>query len=74
MSRPQLFQQAEPNVVALVTVVTFLAQDYNLVIARQATLETEIRQVLAPGEEDKGFVDPTEGIWFGGANKTKKAG
>jgi hypothetical protein len=72
MSRSQIFQHAEPNIAAMVTIVTFLAQDYNLVIARQATLETEIRQVLAPREEHKIFVDPDEGIWFGGANKSSK--
>jgi hypothetical protein len=72
MSRPQLFQQAEPNIATMVTIVTFLGQDYELVIAWQAALETEIRQVLALGEEHKVFVDPEERIWFGIANKSKQ--
>jgi hypothetical protein len=50
MSRPQLFQLAEPNLSAVVTIVTFQAQDQELAIARQPSLEAEIRQVIAPGE------------------------
>jgi hypothetical protein len=71
MSRAQLFQQAEPNLSAVVTIVTFQAQDHDLVMSRQNTLESEIRQVLANGEVEKIFVDDEEGIWFGGANKSK---
>jgi len=50
MSCLQLFQQAEPNHCAMVTVVTFQAQDRDLVLTRQATLEDEICQVIADGE------------------------
>jgi len=71
MSRPQLFQQAEPNHGAMVTIVTFQAQDRDLVLAHQATLEDEIRQVIAEGESEKVFVDDNEGVWFGGVNKQK---
>jgi hypothetical protein len=42
-----------------------------LVIARQATLETEIRNVITEGEEDKIFIRTAEGIWFGGVNKNR---
>jgi len=54
------------------TIITFLSQDYNLVMAHQETLEAEIRQVLADGEENKVFVDPEEWIWFGGVKKSKQ--
>jgi hypothetical protein len=64
MSRPQLFQQAEPNHEAMVTIVTFQAQDRELFLAR-------IRQVIAEGESEKVFIDDNEGIWFGGVNKQK---
>ena len=62
MSRPQLVQQVEPNFGAVVTIATYQAKDHEFVIARQSSLESEIRQVLANGEEDKFFVDPSEGI------------
>jgi hypothetical protein len=62
----------EPNIAAMDTIITFLSQDYNLVMAHQETLEAEIRQVLADGEENKVFVDPEEWIWFGGVKKSKQ--
>jgi hypothetical protein len=71
MSHPQLFQHVEPNIFGVVMMVTFQKQDLPLVIARQNTLEMEIRQIIADGEEDKIFVDNEEGIWFGGVSKTK---
>jgi len=71
MSRPQLFQQAEPNPAAVVTIVTFQAQDREMVMARQATLEEEIRNVIADGKENKVFLNETDGIWFSGVNKNK---
>lgn len=55
MSRPQLFQQAEPNHGTTVTIVTFQAIDKEYVLAHQASLEEEIRSVLAPGQEGKIF-------------------
>jgi len=72
MSRPQLFQQAEPNHGATVTIVTFQASDKDLVIACQDTLEEELRNVIAPGQENKLFLNEFDGIWFGGVNKNKK--
>jgi hypothetical protein len=42
MSRPQLFQQADPNLSVVVTIVTSQAQDHELVMARQASLEADI--------------------------------
>jgi hypothetical protein len=72
MSRPQLFQQAEPNHGATVTIVTFQASDKDFVMALQETLEEEICNVLAPDQEQKIFLNEFDGIWFGGVNKTKK--
>jgi hypothetical protein len=71
MSRPQLFQQVEPNNGATVTIVTFQNQDKEFVIARQETLEEEIRNVIAPGQELQVFVNDIKGIWFGGVNKNR---
>jgi hypothetical protein len=62
MSHPQLFQQVEPIVGMVVTIVTYQADDHDLVIVRQSSLEAEIRQVLGDGEEDKFFSDSSEGI------------
>jgi hypothetical protein len=66
MSSPQLFQQAEHNLSAVVTIVTFQPQDRELVMARQSLLEAEIHQVIATGEESNVFLDDIKGIWFGG--------
>jgi hypothetical protein len=71
MSRPQLFMQVEPNITGIVTMVTFQKADSALVTARQKILESEIRQVIANGEEDNVFVCNEDGIWFGGVNKTR---
>jgi len=43
MSRPLLFQNAEPNSSNLVTIVSYQKKDHNLVIACQVTLEQELR-------------------------------
>jgi hypothetical protein len=72
ISRPQLFQQAEPNHGAMVTIVTFQASEKDIVIARQDTLEEELRNVIAPGQENKLFLNEFDGIWIGGVNKNKK--
>jgi hypothetical protein len=71
MSRPQLFQQVEPNHGATVTIVTFQDRDKELVLARQETLDEEIRSVIAPGQESQVFINDLDGIWFGGVNKSK---
>jgi hypothetical protein len=71
MSRPQLFMQVEPNITGVVTMVTFQKIDSTHVIARQKSLESEIRQVIADGEEDKVFICDEDGLWYGGVNKTK---
>jgi hypothetical protein len=62
MSRPQLFQHVEPNISGVVTMVIFQKQDLPLVLARQNSLEMEIRQIIADGEDDKVFIDIAEGI------------
>jgi hypothetical protein len=71
MTRPQLFMQVEPNITGSVTMVTFQKVDLALVIARQKTLESEIRQVIADGEEDNVFICNEDGIWYDGVNKRK---
>jgi hypothetical protein len=35
------------------------------VVAGQATLESEIHQAIADGEEENLFSDPDQGLWFG---------
>lgn len=71
MFRPQLFQQAEPNHGAMVTIVTFQASDRELVMARQSTLEEEICTVIASDQGNIIFTNDSEGIWFGGVFNTK---
>jgi hypothetical protein len=51
--------------------VSYQKQDHELVIARQATLETELHNIIAPGEEANLFLNPDDGIWFGGVKKNK---
>jgi hypothetical protein len=67
MSRPQLFQQAEPNNGTTVT----KDQDKELVLAHQETLEEEIRNVIAPGQESQVFLNDIVGIWFVSVNKNR---
>ncbi len=71
MTCPQLFQQAETNIAAVTTIVTFQAQDWVYVLAHWVTLEAEIHQVIVEGKETKVFTDDVEGIWFGSANNSK---
>jgi hypothetical protein len=71
MSRPQIFQQVKPNFGAIVTIITYQAEDHDKVIACQSTLESKIRQVLASDQDEVIFTDPIEGIWFGSLNKVK---
>jgi hypothetical protein len=40
-------------------------------MARQTTLEKELRSVLVLGEETKIFINPDDGIWFGGIMRHK---
>jgi len=70
MSCPQLFQQAEPNSGAQVTIVSFQDQDRE-VITRQSTLTDEIRQVLADNQVHNVFLSEADGIWFGSVTKSK---
>jgi hypothetical protein len=46
-------------------------EDSNLVMACQASHESEIRHILAENEEEKLFVDPAKGMWFCGITKSK---
>jgi hypothetical protein len=45
--------------------------DRDYVLARKNTLEAELRQVVNPADENKIFVDPQEGIWFGNVHQSK---
>jgi hypothetical protein len=71
MSRPQLFQLAEPNISGVTTIVTFQFTDKPYIESRKSTLETEIRKIIEPGEENKVFLDNKDGLWFGGVRKNK---
>jgi len=71
MSRPLLFQNAEPNISNEVTMVTFQKEDHHHIIARQATIKEELCRIIAEGEEEKLFIDPAVGIWFGGVHRNK---
>jgi len=71
MSRPQLFQQVEPNFGAVVTIVTYQAVDHDVVISQQSSLESEPRHIIANDEDENLFIHSIEGIWFGGVKKSK---
>jgi hypothetical protein len=71
MTRPQLFQTVEPNAASIITLVTYQAEDSELVAVRQSLLKSELRQIIADNEEDKLFTNPEEGIWFGTVTKSK---
>jgi hypothetical protein len=66
MSRNRLFQLADPNAGQTCTIVTFQKNDRLFIDQRKASIEQELRSVLAQGEASKLFTDEVEGIWFGG--------
>ncbi len=66
MSRNRLFQIVDPNAGQTCTIVTFQKADRLFIEQCNLTLEKELRNVLAPGESSKLFIEDTEGIWFGG--------
>jgi hypothetical protein len=41
------------------------------VLARQYSIERELRNIIATGEETKLFLNNKDGIWFSGVNKKK---
>jgi hypothetical protein len=69
MSLPVLFQHVEPNFSNTITMVVFQKVDHSFIIARQSSLESEICSLLAMDEEPKVFLNPQDGIWFGGIHK-----
>jgi hypothetical protein len=71
MSQSQLFQFIEPNTSGMVTLATYQSKDKLLVEARQQSLESKLRQVIAPDKAGKLFKNEIEGLWFGGAAKQK---
>jgi hypothetical protein len=72
MTSTQLYRHAEPNSTNIITMVVYNKQDHELVMARQTTLERELQSVLEIGEENKLFINPLEGIWFGGTISHKE--
>jgi hypothetical protein len=66
MSRNYLFQVVDLNAGQTCTIVSFQKGDRSYVENRKATLEKELRSVLAPGESENVFLNDDEGIWFGG--------
>ena len=71
MSHPLLFQHFQPNSSKSIHVAVFQKMDRDYVLARKNTLEAELRQVVNPADENKIFVDPQEGIWFGNVHQSK---
>jgi len=45
--------------------VTFQKQDHAFILNWQATLEDEIRHIIADREEHNVFTNPVGGIWYG---------
>ncbi len=66
MSRNRLFQIADPNAGQTCTIVTFQKVDRQFIDLRKASIEQELRSVIAQGESAKIFINEVEGIWFGG--------
>jgi hypothetical protein len=73
ISCPFLFQHIEPNSSGMVTMAIYQKIDHDLIIARQSTLEKEIRHVIKDDKEKNIFSNPDEGIWFGSVFKNKMA-
>jgi hypothetical protein len=71
MSRSFLFQHIEPNATGVVAMAVYQKADQAYIEKRKLTLETEIRQVIANGEDTKVFQDSKEGMWFGSVFKNK---
>jgi hypothetical protein len=71
MSRNKLFQVVDPNAGQTCTIVTFQKSDRHFIEQRKATLERELRAILGPEDIEKIFIDPNDGIWFGGNVRTK---
>jgi hypothetical protein len=64
--------QVENNSSGQVVMVSYQKADHPFVKLRQATIEGEIRQILAEGEAEKIFLDEVEGMWFGSVYKKRR--
>jgi len=71
MSKSFLFQHIEPNATGVVAMAVYQKADQAYIDKRKLTLKSEIRQVIANGEETKVFQDSKEGMWFGSVFKNK---
>jgi hypothetical protein len=72
MSRPQLFHHVEQNASGGLTMATLQENDRPYITDRKLTLESKIRSLLAPQEDEKLFQSSAEGIWFDNVHKNKK--
>jgi hypothetical protein len=72
MTRPLLFQHFEPNSLKTVHMAIYQKMDHDHVMERTKTLEGEIALVLAKGEENKVFINPTDGMWYGSIHQNKQ--
>jgi hypothetical protein len=66
MTTAQLLIHAEANHADIVTMGVYNRADHSHILARQSTLEQELRSIIEPGEEAKIFQDLNDGIWFAG--------
>jgi hypothetical protein len=72
MSHPLLFQHFEANATGTIHMAIYQRSDHDLVTARLASIQQEILQVLAEGEEAKIFANPQEGLWFGNVHQNSQ--
>jgi hypothetical protein len=55
----------------MVMIVTFQAQDKDLVMTLQVTLEDEVQNIIANGKEENVLINDIDGIWFRGVQKNR---
>lgn len=66
MVTPFLFNNIEPQVNSDFYLAVFAAENEELLLERLKSLTKDIYQLLAPGEAEQFFIDPSRGITFGG--------
>ncbi len=71
MSLPQLFHHVEQNTSGGLTMATFQECDRKYIQDHKLTLESEIRSLLAPQEDEKNFQSSADGLWFDNVHKNK---
>ncbi len=72
MTQPLLFQHFDANSSKLIHMAVFQKIDTEYILACKSTLEAELRQIIAPGDVNKIFLNPEEGLWFGNVQQNKK--